>query len=160
MELHDCICVKTPYINYALRRMYSKECLRSEAIEQDLGFYYKEWRSLPTSKVAKAYESHIRSISDNNPIQLLAYGYTMYLALLSGGQVVRRKVVKAFTLFKDSENGINMFDFIGMNPIELKRLRLDWKSKFNDLELPSQADDDIIHEVGFTLSLESRKRCC
>ena len=127
--------------------MYFKDLLRTEAIERDLDYYHGDWRSLSPSKAANQYKTHITHMSSTQPIRILAYGFTMYLALMSGGQAVRRRLVKAFSLSKDSKTGIGMYDFNDQSPLELRKRRIEWKTQFNLLDWPEGVDGELVDEV-------------
>ncbi|TDL22124.1 heme oxygenase [Rickenella mellea] len=59
-----------------------------------------------------AYTSRISAISDSaDPSPLLAHSYVRYLGDLSGGQIVRRQVVKAYGLQNDGGLGSSFYEF-------------------------------------------------
>ena len=60
---------------------------------QDLEFYLgKDWREgyTPRESVVE-YLKHLESLRETDPLLLLAYYYHLYMGLLSGGQILRRK---------------------------------------------------------------------
>ena len=76
---------------------------RTEAFERDLSFYLgSDWKKTykPRQSVIK-YLLHLRKLEDSDPNQLMAYIYHLYMGLLSGGQILRKKhaMVNKFTLF-------------------------------------------------------------
>lgn len=76
---------------------------RTEAFERDLSFYLgSDWKKTykPRQSVIK-YLLHLRKLEDSDPNQLMAYIYHLYMGLLSGGQILRKKraMVKKFMLF-------------------------------------------------------------
>ena len=76
---------------------------RTEAFERDLSFYLgNDWKKAyePRESVIK-YLLHLRKLEDCDPNQLMAYIYHLYMGLLSGGQILRKKraMVNKFTLF-------------------------------------------------------------
>ncbi|THH20583.1 hypothetical protein EW146_g797 [Bondarzewia mesenterica] len=60
--------------------------------------------AVPTSQPVEEYTSRLRSLADSpDPAPLLAHAYVRYLGDLSGGQVVRRRVARAYGL--EDEDG-------------------------------------------------------
>ncbi|XP_069997625.1 heme oxygenase-like [Penaeus vannamei] len=85
---------------------------RKEAFEKDLAFYLgSNWKDgyKPRESVCQ-YLKHLEKIEQENPYYLMSYIYHLYMGLLSGGQILRRKKVllqkfsfsrKDVQLFKD-----------------------------------------------------------
>lgn len=68
---------------------------RKDLIKKDLDFYLgKDWQKdyYPRESVQK-YLRHLEKIEAENPYLLLAFIYHMYMGVLSGGQILRRKKV-------------------------------------------------------------------
>lgn len=61
-----------------------------------------------------AYTTRIQELADNDPARLLAHAYVRYLGDLSGGQVIRRRVVKSYGLDADSGAGVKFYEFSNM----------------------------------------------
>lgn len=103
------------------------ELQRTEAFEHDLDHYLgKGWRKnySPRDSVAK-YLMRLREVEDTDPTLLMAYIYHLYMGLLSGGIILRKKrqIVQKISPFKTqpSTDGNNVTDF-GQNSIfQLKR---------------------------------------
>ncbi|KOX70144.1 Heme oxygenase [Melipona quadrifasciata] len=102
------------------------ELRRTEAFERDLEFYLgKEWTKNynPRGSVTK-YLNHLKEIENTEPILLLAYIYHLYMGLLSGGIILRKKrqVMQKIWPFKGSQTTVNnITDFGNSNIYELKR---------------------------------------
>ncbi|KAL6262637.1 hypothetical protein P5V15_005430 [Pogonomyrmex californicus] len=103
------------------------ELQRTEAFERDLDHYLgKGWRKnySPRDSVTK-YLMRLREVEDTDPTLLMAYIYHLYMGLLSGGIILRKKrqIVQKISPFKTppSSDGSNVTDF-GQNSIfQLKR---------------------------------------
>ncbi|XP_066969988.1 heme oxygenase 1 [Macrobrachium rosenbergii] len=66
---------------------------RAEAFEKDLTYYMgSDWKKnySPRESVCE-YLKHLETIEKENPYYLTAYIYHLYMGLLSGGQILRRK---------------------------------------------------------------------
>jgi len=65
---------------------------RAKAIEADLDSYLGEgWQEGQERPQVQAYCAHLHSLEDSNPYLLVPYVYHLYMALLSGGQVMKAK---------------------------------------------------------------------
>jgi heme oxygenase len=53
------------------------------------------------------YIDHLHKLSDEDPLLLLPYFYSMYGAITAGGSIIKRMVKRAFSLKTDS--GVEMF---------------------------------------------------
>ncbi|XP_058792842.1 heme oxygenase 1 [Phymastichus coffea] len=99
---------------------------RTEAFEKDLEFYLgKGWMKnyTPRESVAR-YLMRLREVEDTDPLLLMAYIYHLYMGLLSGGIILRKKraLVQKISPFKDTlSGGNNLTDFGEYNIYELKR---------------------------------------
>ncbi|KAK3895923.1 hypothetical protein Pcinc_000396 [Petrolisthes cinctipes] len=66
---------------------------RTQAFEKDLSHYLgQDWKVgyAPRESVCQ-YLKHLQKIEQENPHYLMAYIYHLYMGLLSGGQILRRK---------------------------------------------------------------------
>ncbi|XP_033333055.1 heme oxygenase [Megalopta genalis] len=89
---------------------------RVKAFESDLEFYLgKGWTRnySPRDSVVK-YLMHLREIEDTDPTLLIAYIYHLYMGLLSGGIILRKKrqlMQKILPFKKIDASGNNITDF-------------------------------------------------
>lgn len=70
------------------------------------------------------YLMRLREIEDTEPALLMAYIYHLYMGLLSGGIILRRKrqLMQKISLFKEiTSSGNNITDFGNHSILELKR---------------------------------------
>lgn len=58
-----------------------------------------------------AYTSHLAALSSHDPSLLLAHAYVRYLGDLSGGQIMKRKLRRAYGLEGDDNKGLTFYDF-------------------------------------------------
>lgn len=66
---------------------------RTEAFERDLSYYLGEnWkRNYEIRDSVKMYLKHLQDVKNRSPILLVAYVYHLYMGLLSGGQILKKK---------------------------------------------------------------------
>ncbi|XP_017152529.1 heme oxygenase 2-like [Drosophila miranda] len=74
-------------------RLLPKELHRAEAFERDFAYFYgANWKDTYDPRpVVKKYLKHLEKVSAQNELLLFAYAYQMYMALMSGGQMLQKK---------------------------------------------------------------------
>lgn len=140
--------------------LLQNELRRTEAFERDLEFYLgKEWTKNynPRESVTK-YLNHLKEIENTEPILLLAYIYHLYMGLLSGGIILRKKrqVMQKIWPFKGSQTTVNnITDFGNSNIYELKRNMRDTMNSIAET-LDEDTKNKLIEEskMVFTLNNE------
>ena len=90
------------------------EVFRTEAVEQDLAFYWGPgWRDrvelLPETAF---YAARVRTTAASDPVGWIAHSYTRYLADLSGGIDIDRAITAAYGLELDGRR-LYVFDLPG-----------------------------------------------
>ncbi|XP_076063716.1 heme oxygenase [Oratosquilla oratoria] len=99
---------------------------RTEAFEEDLGFYYGEgWTKdyKPRESVCK-YLLHLEELEKTNPHLLMAYIYHLYMGILSGGQILRKKralISKLKFSRNESVKGLAVTDIKGTTIAKIKK---------------------------------------
>lgn len=119
-------------------RMY-----RAAALEQDVAFFLGEnWSDMEEpSPPTKKYLSRIEYVAGSNPVLLIAYAHSMFLASLAGGQILGAIVKR--TLGLSGDEGLAFFDY---GDINTKALRAEFKEKVNALDIDRETKDRIIEE--------------
>ncbi|XP_016913180.1 uncharacterized protein LOC107998426 [Apis cerana] len=137
-----------------------EELRRTEAFEIDLEFYLgKEWKkNLNIRDSVTKYLIHLKEIEDTEPILLIAYIYHLYMGLLSGGIILRKKreLMKKFWPFKEYQmNGNNITNFENSNIFQLKQHMRDTMNKIAE-KLDEDTKNKLIEEskTVFTLNNE------
>jgi len=129
--------------NEKIAELWMPELSRKEAFEKDLEYYLGiNWCQFEPSKVVNDYVSHIYTVTDDEPELLIAYIHTMYLAILSGGYIIKKLVIR--TLGIDGSHGISSLEI----PSNVSRLELKnhIKNCINKMELDRSLKDRIIQE--------------
>ncbi|BFF89024.1 heme oxygenase 2 [Drosophila madeirensis] len=74
-------------------RLLPKELHRAEAFERDFAYFYgPNWKDTYEPRpVVKKYLAHLEKVSAQNELLLFAFAYQMYMALMSGGQMLQKK---------------------------------------------------------------------
>lgn len=104
------------------------------------------------------YLNHLKEIENAEPILLLAYIYHLYMGLLSGGIILRKKrqVMQKIWPFKGSQTTVNnITDFGNSNIYELKRNMRDTMNSIAET-LDEDTKNKLIKEskMVFTLNNE------
>jgi heme oxygenase len=131
---------------------------RYASLETDLAYYRQRCPDLTKraeafarrSKATRDYVSSLDSWPATGPRAeaLVAHLYTRYLGDLSGGQILRRAVVRAYNLVPeggttlDAKDGVSFYDFalIG-KPTKLRRFKDAYRKRLDEL---SVADAQIV----------------
>lgn len=103
---------------------------RVEAFEKDLAYYLgSDWKKTYTPRESVCeYLRHLQKIEKENPYYLTAYVYHLYMGLLSGGQILRRKkalLEKLKFSRKDSCEGMAVTEIKDGNVSSLKKQMTD-----------------------------------
>ncbi|KAH8113499.1 heme oxygenase-like protein [Phellopilus nigrolimitatus] len=98
---------------------------RAPSLSSDISFLLgvpeSSWEDHPVHKYLQsnppapfsAYISRIQHLANEaeDPSPLLAHAYVRYLGDLSGGQVIRRRIAKAYGIERDDGRGTQFYDF-------------------------------------------------
>lgn len=116
------VCLKDTHVG----ELHIESMQRTEAFEKDLSFYLgPDWMKTykPRSSVTD-YLTHLKKLQSSDPNRLIAYIYHLYMGLLSGGQILRKKraAVKKFIPFSSEQTYKDaVTDFGGVSISKLKR---------------------------------------
>jgi heme oxygenase len=108
---------------------------RKHQISLDISYYLStepnSWRALPLFKsynpsALNEYTTHLLTLSQTRPELLLAHGYTRYLGDLSGGQTIKRSIIKAYGEGVDRK-GVKFYDFGTEDEEELKAMKQNFR---------------------------------
>ncbi|XP_055375320.1 heme oxygenase 1 [Condylostylus longicornis] len=113
---------------------------RTKAFESDLNYYLgREWKnSYSIRKEVQEYLDHLEKIYRENPLNLIAYVYHLYMGLLSGGQILQKKRLLHKNIcmnYKemDNDNGFAVTNFHNISSLKnLLRNTIDEKAKTLD----------------------------
>lgn len=107
-----------------LGELHVEGMVRTEAFEKDLSYYLGlDWKNYEIRDSVAEYLSHLRYLSDNDPDLLMAYVYHLYMGLLSGGQILRKKMDIQRKLFSSNNDpsGRAVTDFGDHKIADLKK---------------------------------------
>uniref|UniRef100_A0A0P4VW67 Heme oxygenase n=1 Tax=Rhodnius neglectus TaxID=72488 RepID=A0A0P4VW67_9HEMI len=136
-----------------LCKMYVNGMERTSAFEEDLKFYLgDDWKKNYTVRESVAkYLSHLKELESTNTDLLIAYVYHLYMGLLSGGQILRKKREIGKRLLVNSKDsntkGNAVTDFGNLNIRDLKQKIVD-----NVNSIADSLDED----TKFKIIVESR----
>lgn len=81
--------------NTHFKKMHAviSEISRTSAFQQDLEYYYGSnyLKSYTIRPSVGDYLKHLTTLEEREPLRILAYVYHLYMGLLSGGQILKRK---------------------------------------------------------------------
>lgn len=126
---------------------FPQELNRLKYLEIDLDYYYsKQWRDIlekNTTPGMKKYVARIKEIGRSNPDLLVAHSYTRYLGDMSGGQILKKMIIKRYNLC--DENGTKFYCFDHIESIgKFKEL---YSARMNSLELSDHQKNAMVEEA-------------
>ncbi|KAG6887511.1 hypothetical protein C0995_014743 [Termitomyces sp. Mi166 len=129
------------------------------------------WKSHPmhiallkdTPPALKAYVDRVRKLAGSpDPSPLLAHAYVRYLGDLSGGQKVRRAIVKAYDLDGASGEGLSFYVFKELNSTkpamqgEMKRIKEWFRDGMNKAgEQGNDVKASVVREANIAFNLNT-----
>lgn len=115
---------------------------RSAAIEADLSHYLgQDWRESYTVRPeVQDYLEHLKNLEKDRPYLLIPYIYHLYMALFSGGQVMKAK-----RMLMSGGRGSEVLNF---GDVALGTLKKQMRKSVNDVaeELDDDTKEDILKE--------------
>ena len=124
---------------------------RSQALEEDLAYYYgADWRNqIEASPAALEYVARIREVAQSSPELLVGHHYTRYLGDLSGGQILKNIAQKAMNM--DGDDGLHFYVF---NDIaDEKAFKTTYRSTMDELPIDQAMADRIVEEANHAFHL-------
>lgn len=152
-----------------LSKVYYSELNRLESLNEDITFFQKKFNTSLRGKISNAtakYIQYIESVASSRPAMLVAQSYVRYLGDLSGGQAIKKVLVKSFglegndgTAFYEFPKISNLNEFKGIYRQALDTLPFDELQKKELLEearttfdlnkfLFLELDDDLRKNIG------------
>lgn len=121
-------------------RVYYPALLRARAFERDLAFYFADEPLPPPSAATRAHVAELRAAVREDPVVLVAYSQTLYMALLAGGAALDKWVRVAFGVGDEGTRIFNFRDTISNVP----QFRKQYNETLNSIALTRQQKDAII----------------
>ncbi|XP_065222307.1 uncharacterized protein Ho [Planococcus citri] len=131
--------------NTNVGKFKNESLMRTKYFETDLETYYgKDWRtSQPSRECVRKYVEHLETLEQTEPDLLIAYIYHLYLGLLSGGRILRKKQkVMAFSRFSKQSTVV---DFDAKVVSEMKKFIKDTTNEIAE-NLDEKAKQQILDE--------------
>jgi heme oxygenase len=129
---------------------------RTPGFEKDLAYYlgadYQSRINESDNPAVEAYLKHLREIEKKNPTLLLAYVYHMYMAILAGGQMIKKMAKKTMGLPKDE--GTALLDL--PETVSRPTLRKKIKEKMNALELSAEEIEALLNESVLLFTMNNK----
>uniref|UniRef100_A0A2P2I5Q5 Heme oxygenase n=1 Tax=Hirondellea gigas TaxID=1518452 RepID=A0A2P2I5Q5_9CRUS len=146
--------------NFLLAQLDLPGIRRTELFEKDLAYYLgKDWKMsyTPRSSV-KEYTNYLQHLEETDSLRLVAYVYHLYMGLLSGGQILRKKRVLASSLTfssKLSYEGLAVTEITGATVAEMKRELADHMNTVAG-QLTEQQKEALIAESRVVFEMNNR----
>ncbi|WP_016693096.1 heme oxygenase (biliverdin-producing) [Rhodococcus rhodochrous] len=128
----------------------SDELLRSAALEADLDFLVgSDWRDrIAPLPATVAYVDRLEQVAAVSPEAFLAHHYLRYLGDLSGGQIIRRMLERAYGYERD---GLRFYIFDGIP--KTKPFKDAYRAKLDAAPLDGDQQQSVIDEANLVYGL-------
>ena len=145
------LCLEETKQNPFVAKIYFPELFRTVALEKDLVFFFgnsfrDKIKPLPSTKT---YVAHLQEISKTSPHKLVSHSYVRYLGDLSGGQILKRVVLKHFPDLESSGTSFYEFPQIS-NPEEFKK---NYREHLDSLSTNDLQKEEILKEAVLAFQL-------
>ncbi len=129
---------------------------RASALESDLvELYGQRWQQdLPLLVAGKAYAGRVAEAADGDGTRLIAHAYTRYLGDLSGGQILRRLLMRSLAL---RSSQLSFYDFPNFS--DLEALKAEYRLALNTAGANAPDSEPIVEEGAFAFSLNIALSC-
>ncbi len=127
---------------------------RTAALEADLRWFTgaEDWRETLPRPEAVAYARRIEQAADADPALLISHHYTRYLGDLSGGQMLKRIVVRTFDL--KAETGAAFYAFPAI--LDPEAYKVAYRARLDGLALSASVVSAVVAEACLAFDLNHR----
>ena len=130
-----------------LGKMYFPELFRVEAMQQDLAFFkHMADNKSEMTEATKNYADRIEWLATHWPVGIIAHQYTRYLGDLSGGQMIKKVVKRAYNL--ENENGVSFYNFSGVPDIPVFKER--YRTAIDSLPMDEDEKQRLVDEANLS----------
>ncbi|NLV78900.1 MAG: biliverdin-producing heme oxygenase [Rhodococcus sp.] len=162
-DAHTALIAQTWFVYDALERIgatygddpivgpfLSPELLRTAALEADLEFLIgPDWRTtIAPLPATVAYVERLDEVAARSPEAFLAHHYLRYLGDLSGGQIIRRMLERAYGYERD---GLRFYIFDEIP--KPKPFKDDYRAKLDAAPLDADQQQAVIDEANLVFGL-------
>ena len=128
----------------------SEDLLRVASLEADLEFLGgPNWRDeLVALPATERYIARLKEVAFDWPAGFVAHHYLRYMGDLSGGQIIRRMLERAYGFETD---GLRFYIFEGIP--KPKPFKDDYRSNLDALQIPAEEQQRFIDEVNLAYRL-------
>ena len=130
---------------------------RTEALAEDVEFFHGldwELKHPLTSVATQEYINRIQTISQTEPLLVLAHAYTRYLGDLSGGKVLARVAKRALRLQGTSRDGLQFYHFESIPSAKL--FKDDYRRALDELQLSQEQVERLVAEANVAFVMNMR----
>jgi heme oxygenase len=131
--------------------LYYPELWRKPSLEKDLDYFCgPNWHNrIQMSPACRVYVDRIQTLSQTDPVLLIAHAYTRYIGDLSGGQILKKVARRAMGL-ADGE-GTAFYDFEQIK--HEGKFKQQYRAALDGLDLDQATIERIVAEANYAFKL-------
>jgi len=136
-----------------LQKIYFPELFRSLRLSSDLDLYFGEddWKSMPILQSTQKYVDRIRQLKNQKDYAIVAHHYTRYLGDLSGGQAMKRIVLKMVP--EDFQGGISFYDFPEIS--DFNGFKVVYRNRLDSISVNEASGQAIVQEARLAFQMNT-----
>mmetsp|Transcript_35322 Transcript_35322/g.67533 ORF Transcript_35322/g.67533 Transcript_35322/m.67533 type:complete len:293 (-) Transcript_35322:325-1203(-) len=127
-----------------LHNTFFTKLQRKDAFMQDINFFLGSATFGEPCDAVQEYTSRIKQVAKEDPVLLIAYAQTMYMALLSGGQILRR--IQSTAMGLKQEEGGKIFHFLEIPTIQQATFKKNLARELDSLNIDVETKERLILE--------------
>ncbi|MHB8132611.1 MAG: biliverdin-producing heme oxygenase [Anaerolineaceae bacterium] len=142
------------YDDPELQKIYFPELFRSLRLSKDLNLFFgkEDWKSIPILQTTQEYADRIRFLKDQRNYALVAHHYTRYLGDLSGGQAMKKIVLKMFP--EEYHTGISFYEFPEISNFD--DFKNEYRSRLDSLSIDVAVGQSMIQEARLAFQFNTK----
>ena len=132
-------------------KLYYPELWRKPSLEQDMDYFCgAQWRNtVQMSPACRTYVERIQTLSETDPVLLIAHAYTRYIGDLSGGQILKKVAQRAMGLAPGEGTAFYNFEQIKHEG----KFKQQYRAALDALELDEETKARVVEEANYAFKL-------
>lgn len=132
-------------IHPLLKNVFFEQLNRAEPLARDLDHYFnsQKWETTPLTEPTQLYVDRIRYIQEHQDYLLIAHAYTRYLGDLSGGQAMKKILIRSYP--GESQGGVHFYEFPQI--ADFNAFKDQYRLQLDELTIDQAMANEIVEEA-------------